>query len=307
MVREVNEVSDGSLRYLVEVYYDGVQMPVSCQLITRMGGVYNYEDYRIRPWSTKTGSGKLPESTASTYDLRSGDMVIVGFIGGKAREGVIFGGLRHEARTSELSADNIEYISEFNGLEKKIDSEGAYTVTFKGAPINTVKLDIPGIPIEPPQYDPIKSGSYYGFDNTGGFTIDNNNGVSLSITKDESGGVMTITSGNSTLVMDASNPAQGLTTLTTDELALEATANITINATQSLKAETLQMSLKGTQVAIGNDSIELVDGLLQILDGIGQVTVTSPVGTCTPVAASPQWASTIVPLIVKLNTLKGSL
>ena len=306
IVREVRENSENHSQYVVEVFIDGNQVPVSCQLMTRFGGVYNFEEYNIRPWARKAKSSVMLPSTMSTYDLRSGDMVIVGFIAGTAREGVILGGLKHEARTAELG-DDIEYLSRFNGLETKIDVEGAYTVTFLGAPINEVGLDVPGVPILDPKYNPLTTGSFFGFDSTGGFSIDNTKDVSLAITKTKTGGVMTITSGKSTLVMDGSSPAQSTTTLTTDVLTIEASMDTIINSKASLKVETLQMSLKGTQVAIGNDTIELIDGIIQLIDSIGQVTVTSPVGTCTPIMASPQWASGVIPLKVKLSTLKGSL
>jgi hypothetical protein len=276
-------------------------------MVTRWGGAYNYEDYRIRAWAAKSVSDDLvPQNAMSTYDLRSGDFVVVGFLDGNSREGIILGGLSHQSRETTITEDDIEYISEFNGLEKKIDAEGAYTVTFKGTPINSSALDNPGTVIPAPQYNDQIQGSFYGFDSSGGFQINNNNGVSLNITRDTNGGVMTITSGSSTLVIDSSG-SQGITTLTTDELKIETAVNTIINSKQSLKAETLQMSLKGTQVAIGNDSIELIDGLIQLIDGIGSVTVTSPVGTCTPLQASPQWTSSVLPLQIKLKTLKGSL
>lgn len=306
IVRECREVTDGTVRYLVEVFIDGNQVPISCQLMTRFGGPYNFEEYRLRAWANKVKSGKFLPTTISTYDFRAGDMVVVGFIAGKSREGIILGGIRHESRDLELG-DDIEYISKFNGLETKIDVDGAYTVTFNGTPINEIALDLPGAPIIPPIYNPLTSGSFFGFDAQGGFSIDNNTGVSLAITKTVTGGVFTITSGSTTIEIDGTVPGLSTTAISTDSMTVDVTQDLTINPTLSLKAETLQLSLKGTQVAIGNDAIELVDGLIQILDGLGQVTVTSPVGTCTPIMASPQWASSIIPLIVKLNTLKGSL
>ena len=95
--------------------------------------------------------------------------------------------------------------------------------------------------------------------------------------------------------------------VTTGALAIEA-KEIAFKAQSTFKMEaTESISIKALNVAIGNDTIELIDGLLQIIDAIGQITVTSPVGTCTPIMASPQWASGLVPLITKFNTLKGSL
>lgn len=305
MVRETREVSDGTIRYIVEVYISGNQVPVSCQLMTKFGGVYNFEDYRVRPWGKRVSSGSLPPTTASTYDLRSGDMVIVGFVNGKSKEGVILGGLKHEARKSELGED-IEYLSRFNGFETKIDTEGSYTLTFNGIPTNEQLLDVPGTPIVDPIYNPLVAGTFMTFSSDGGFQVDNGNGVGIQITKDAISGTMTITSGSSTIEL-AGNPALGEMNIETGNLNIAAQKSTEIDSTIGFKVKTLQMSLKGTQIAIGNDTIELIDGLIQLIDGIGQVTVTSPVGTCTPIAASPQWLSTVIPIQIKLQTLKGSL
>jgi len=305
MVREVKTVSDGSIRYLVEVHVGGNQVPVSCQMMTRFGGVYNFEDYRVRPWARTAPSGALLPTTASTYDLRSGDMVVVGFINGKSKEGVILGGLKHEARSSELAAD-IEYQSRFNGFETKVGTDGSYKMTFNGAALNEAALEVPGVPIMDPIYNPLAAGSFLEFQGDGGIAVDNGNGVGLFITKSAIGGSLTITSGGSTIVLGG-NLAIAEINVATDNMTVEASMNTVIKSELSIKVETLQLSLKGTQVAIGNDSIELIDGLIQLIDAIGQLTIMSPVGTCTPVMAAPQWAGSVIPLKVKLSTLKGSL
>lgn len=310
IVREETEDAEQiGTRYVVEIFTDGQQVPISCVPATRFNSPYNFEEFRLKPWRRgSTPDSSLDPKTAGPYMYRDGDTVVVGILNGNMREGIILGGIKHPTRETKTESGSLSYYSVYNGLETKIDDKGAYTVTFQGAPKNDAENKKPGKEVSPePEYDDEISGSRFGFDETGSFVIDagsEEDSNFIKLTRDSSGDSITITSGNSTINLAGSS--DGEIAVTTGKIAVEA-KDLEIKADKSIKAETLELSLKGTQVAIGNDTIELIDGLIQILDGIGQVTVTSPVGLCTPVMASPQWASTIVPLIVKLNTLKGSL
>lgn len=310
VVRKAVEIEDFGTKYLVEYYSGGRQIPISCVPMSRFNSPYNFEEIRLKPWLRgSAASGLLPAGTASTYNMRDGDMVIIAPLNNSGREGVILGTIKHPSREPATEEETLAYHSVYNGLETKIDPEGAYTVTFQGAPLNDSAPVPPGLSeVAAAEYNPVIAGSFFGFDNTGSFTIDASNEAGtnmIKITRDAAGGTMMIESGKN-IISIAGNPALGELSVTTDTLKVEVMES-EIKATTTMKFEALQMSIKGTQVAIGNDTIELVDGLLQIIDGIGQVTVTSPVGTCTPLMASPQWASSIIPLVVKLNTLKGSL
>jgi hypothetical protein len=310
IVRKSELLSDGNTIYTVEYYLGGKQVPISCFAMTRFNSPYNFEEIRLKPWLRgPISSGLLPAGTASTYNMRDGEVVIVAPLDGNGREGVILGTVRHPSRKQVTEEGTLAYHSVYNGLETKIDPEGAYTVTFQGAPLNDATPIPPGLSeVAEAQYNPLISGSFFGFDNTGSFAIDVSNELGanmIKLTRDPAGGTILIESGKN-IISIGGNPALGELSVTTDTYKVEVLES-EMKATTAMKFEALQMSIKGTQVAIGNDTIELIDGLLQILDGIGQVVVTSPVGTCTPIMASPQWASTITPLIVKLNTLKGSL
>jgi len=149
IVREERQDSNQHTRYIVEVASGGRQIPVSCVMMTRFGGAYNFEEFRVRPWVRKFPTALLPESSASKYELRSGDVVLVAYLEGQSREGVILGGLNHPARKEKTTPGNIEYISMFNGLETQIRKDGSYKVTFKGAPITETVLELPpsGSPI----------------------------------------------------------------------------------------------------------------------------------------------------------------
>jgi len=306
IVREERMLEDDETRYVVEVYMDGRQVPVSCTLMTRWGGVYNFEEYRVRPWG-KIKTPVMAPGTAGKYSYRSGDTVVVAFINGNSREGVILGGLRHPGRTEETTEGNIEYLSRFNGLETQIRTDGSYKVLFKGAPVNEALLDVPlGTPIMDPIYNPLSSGSYFGFSSNGSFVVTDSKQF-IKIDKNIASGAIIITSGKNTLELGG-NVAIGTTALKTDNIVLEAAMNASIKATLDMNFQsTKSISLKALQVAIGNDQIELVDGLIQLIDALGKVVVTSPVGTCTPLMAAPDWASGVIPLKVKLSALKGSL
>jgi len=303
-VREVKQTPDGTVLYVVECSIGGNQVPINCLLMSRWGGAHNYEEYRLRSWANKVPDPSKIPSTESSYKYRSGDVVIVGFLNGKGREGIILGGIRHAARDFKLQ-ENVEYLSIFNGLEKKVDAKGAYTVTFKGKAINDEKLDIPGEKVPEPEYNEEIAGSFFGFDETGGFTIDDNQSSSIKIVKNADSPSLTITSGQNVITLSGSSD-EGTTTVETTTLSFTSTS-ATFESAEVFSVDAGDLKLKGSTVALGNDSFELIEGLIELLDGIGSLVITSPVGTCTPVMAAPQWASKIIPIKTKLETLKGSL
>jgi hypothetical protein len=303
IVREERTVSDETTRYIVEVAYQGRQIPISCVLLTRWGGAHNYEEYRIRPWVKKFPSTLLPPSSASTYDLRSGDVVVVAFLDGQSREGIILGGLRHNSRDEKTTPGNIEYISEFNGLETQIRTDGSYKVTFKGKAITDALLDIPptGAPVQGPQYNPLVSGSFFGFDAEGSYIVSDG----TQFMKMKKGAVergFVIESGQNRIDMSG-NLIKGKMGIKTDDLALEGVMSASIKSTVKFSAQAIKVSVKGTQMAIGSDQFELFDGLVKLIDALGTLVVTSPVGTCTPLMAAPTWAAQVVPLKIMIQTM----
>lgn len=307
IVREERTVSDETTRYIVEVAYQGRQIPVSCVLLSRWGGAHNYEEYRIRPWVKNFPSGLLPPSSASTYDLRSGDVVLVAFLDGQSREGVILGGLRHNARKEKTTPGNIEYISEFNGLETQIRTDGSYKVTFKGTAITDALLDIPpgGQTVPAAAYNPLVAGSFFGFDAEGSYIVSDGDQF-LKIKKGAVNRITALVSGQNRIDMSG-NLIQGQMGFKTDKMILDATLQMSIKATAKISAQALQVSIKGTQMAIGSDQFELFDGLVKLIDGLGGLVVTSPVGTCTPLMAAPTWATAILPLKIKIQTMVTGL
>lgn len=289
------------LRYLVEVRDRNDKISAWCKLMTRMGGVYNYEEYSLR------GYTQSPLSAIADYFMtKAGDFVVVAFLNGEGREGVILGGLKHPGRSSKLKLDDgPSYGSEFNGVETTINKDGEYTVTYKGVPINAALLKAPAsIPIVPPIYNPIISGSYFKIDKTGSLEL-NDKSVALpqSIKIDKSGGKIVMTSGLHTFTMDK---LSGATSLKSLSFSVDATTKIDMKTIQFGVDATATIKLKALKVAIGTSGIELFDQLIQLIDAIGKVQTVSPVGPCTPLMTTPQWVA--VELIkAKLSVVKGSL
>lgn len=302
-IERLNE--SGAIEYVVDLDNGSTSMPVVCMVVSRFGGVHNYEEYNFRPWIKATNREDAPNAAYAGYALRAGDMVLVALIGGNGREGVIIGSMNHPARTDYGKNTNLEvgdasYHSLFNGVKKTIYPDGQYKTIFNGLPTNTTALDkAPDGTVPPaPEFDESIAGSYYGFDGTGSFIMKTSEELFLQIDKEKH----IYMSVRDTLV-EVTDAAHAIIAGTINRTA----DKYVIKTTKAEVHESLKISLKGTQIAIGNDQIELIDGLIQLIDALGTSIVTSPVGTCTPLNASPTWASSVVPLQVKLQTLKTSL
>jgi len=308
IVREEHILKDGSIVYTVEVLVDGKQVPVSCVVMTKFGGAHNFEEKTLRPWLNGFPSGALSTASADKYKARSGDVVLVAYLNGQSREGVILGCISHPARKRKLKGKKIEYLSEFNGLETSITDNGSYKVTFKGyAATNDLALKVPpsGSDIPPPVYDIAAGGSYYGFNNTGSF-IASDGSQFIKVYKNATKGSIIIKSGSS-LIELGGNRINGSLSVKSSKVVVEAENTVSIKAKKNLSLQSLKTSVKGEQIAIGNDQFELFDGLIKLIDALGSLSVTSPVGTCTPLLSAPTWAAQVVPIKVKMSMIKGSL
>jgi len=305
MVREEKLDDNYGIVYVVDVYDGGRQVPVDCIKSTQFGGVHNYEEFNYRPWVQETsGEEENPYANAG-YEMRSGDVVIVAFINGNGREGVILGALPHPARNNYGKENKIEikkpaYYSCFNGLDKTIYQDGQYKIAFNGLPTNDAKLNkSPDGSLPPkPEFNEEISGSYYGFDKTGSFISSTASDIFLKLDKTKH----FIAQVKST-VLEVTEAAHNIKA---DSIVRSAN-KYTVKTKQLEAHESLKISLKATQIAIGNDQFELFDGLIQLIDAFGTLIVTSPVGTCTPLQASPSWAAQVLPLKLKMQTLKTSL
>ncbi|NDE91634.1 MAG: hypothetical protein EB059_10980 [Alphaproteobacteria bacterium] len=218
--RALNEEETGELRYLVEIQDHNKKININCALLRRFGGIYNYEDYVGRGYKY----GSKPENTNS-YTVRAGDVVLIGQINGQGRDGVILGGLTHPARETTLDVEEgPQYESEFNGINTSINSDGEWTLTFKGQPTNLDALDNePSAEIPPPEYDTEVGSSFLQFDKTGGFTISDNaaSGGVQTIFVDKESGSISLESGEVSLKLEKEPQQVSILSKTIDFTASE--------------------------------------------------------------------------------------
>lgn len=173
IVRDVVAISeDSDISYICDVWLGGKYTSIQCFRTSRFGGVYNFEEYNHRGFELDN------DPTAdSLMDYKQGDAVIIAYLMGESNTGVILGGLNHPGRPKIFKPDDdIAYQSEFNGVNKSINKDGEYTVTFKGQPTNiSVLSDISkGQPIPPAEYNEEIGSSYYQFDKDGSYTLSDN-------------------------------------------------------------------------------------------------------------------------------------
>jgi len=238
-------------RYLVDTWLDGVIVSIVCSNSIRFGGIYNYEEFTRQ--SYKVDDSKMPVS----HSVIPGDHVLVACLGGNSREGIILSGYKHSGRKEvidfkkdsagtqflnrETKVKATKYASEFNGIEKMINADGEYRVTFKGQPTNLAKLPAIGDePIADPEYDAAIGSSYYEFDKTGSYFItDNAKENPQSIKIDKQTGKITITSGKTSMVIDKKEESYTITN-----------KKVTFNTATEWNLNTKSTSIKSTNVII---------------------------------------------------------
>ena len=306
MVRDYQVLADKTIQYNVEVMSGNRSIPVSCVVMNKFGGIFNYEEFTPKAWGNNLKSSPLPPASNSNFKVKSGDVVLVAYLEGSSRQGVILGGLTHPARKTELDPKKSEYRSEFNGLKTHIRDDGSFKVEFKGKPINSPQLELPptGVDMPAPIYDPLKSGSFYGFANDGSFLFSDGSNYQ-KLVKSKTSPLLSSKIGSTILQMSGAI-GKDLFGIKTTSLAISSSkANITGTLECNIKA--LKTSIKGTQIAIGNDQFELFDSLYKILDALGKVFLIAPTGNTSPIMANPDWASTVLPLMLKLKAATGKL
>lgn len=297
----VRDASTKRSKFLVEVNQMGRQLEISCDLLLRSGGAYNYEETMLRGYKIEDKPDEV-----NTYSGKPGDMVVVACLNGEFREGLILGFILHPSRSSTLSPDKgPQHINEFNGVETHINESGEFKLTFKGLQKNLDKLkDKPAQSIEAPQYDEEVGGSFLKFDKTGGFILtDSAKENTQSISVDKANGSIIVVSGKVTLSISKKDEKVSLKSKILD-----------INSETSVSATTKDLSLeakssakiKSPKVAIGSDGTELLDQIAKLIDALGKVQPISPVGPCTPIQATPQWAD-VMSIKSKIKEITGSL
>lgn len=266
----------------------------------RFGGVYNYEDYIYRGYKIND----KPDPVAY-FEAKAGDAVLVGQLNGQGREGVILGGLNHAARTTNIKATlGPQYQSEFNGLETVINHDGELTVTFKGQPTNIAKLsDVPTSKISSPIYNTDVGTTFYKFDKTGSWEVNDNSKSNKQFIKiDKPNGTINITSGNILLKMTKNSEAVSLKCKTMDTTADD---KVSVKTKEFLIDSSIKAYIKSPKVAIGKEGVELLDQLAKLVDALGLVMPISPIGNCTSLKTSPNWPQ-VEEIKAKIKEITGT-
>lgn len=92
---------------------------------------------------------------------------------------------------------------------------------------------------------------------------------------------------------------------TIGDLKIEASTGAAVKAKQLKIESDTTFELKCKTMKLAGASGELLAILKEIIEGIGGVTVASPLGPCAPVQGAPQWAAKVVPALTKLQSLMG--
>lgn len=288
--------------YIVEVQNEGDKHFVPCKLMRRFGGVYNTEEYTLQTYNADRNNDQVGK-----FETKAGDQVVVAFLNGDPREGLIIGGLNHTARKARFKPeDGPQLFTETNGVQREINKDGEYTVTFRGIPTNaSVLKDKPGNKVIPEaEYDDEVGTTYYKFDVDGGWTVSDNatqDPQTVHINKKD--GEIIITSGKIELIMVKGEEATSLQTKTLDITSTDSISNTTSDWVTDASSTA---RLKSPKIAIGHSSTELLDQLVKLIDAIGTQTVITPVGPAAPVSASPQWAQ-VEQIKSAINSIRGSL
>jgi phage gp45-like len=288
--------------YIVEVQSEGDKLLVPCRPMVNIGGIFNYEEYTLQTYEYADQRGG-----AAAFETKPGDTVLVAFLNGDPREGVILGGLHHPGRPRQLELDDgAQYKRVINGVEHLINKDGEYVVTFRGVPTNADILDESPTDeaIPEPEYDEEIGTTFFKFDAEGGFTVsDNATEDPQSIHIDKSAGTITLTSGDIVLTMSKGDEA---TSLTTSTLHINADDSVTIDTSDIEIEASSTAKLKSPKIAIGSGGTELLNELVELIRALGQQTIITPTGPASPISSSPQW-SQVASISQKINGIKGSL
>jgi hypothetical protein len=269
--------------------------------MTRFGGVFNYEEIVDQGFNQSYIKNDILAPATKT-----GDRVVVAMLNGSNRHGVILGGIKHAARSLALkSSDGPQYRSCFNGIETDINKDGEMTVTFNGIPTNRNILNEPstGGTVPPPIYNSSIKGSYYKFDKTGSWILSDETIQKQSIHVDKKNGLINIVSGDINLTFDKNNK---LVSLSTDKTIIKSNTSIEESTANYRLSASVSAVIKSPKVAIGNESVELLDTLCKLIDAIGALKIMSPVGVCPPCLSGIGWTS-VQDMKRKISSIKGSL
>jgi hypothetical protein len=288
--------------YLVEIFISiGTATYVWCEPTFKFGSPTNYEQFI----HSASGGSNSTSSTIKSGDYKCGSKVLIVRHEGSQTGGFIIGGLCHNKMPAQLTYDDgVVYVSEFNGVETIINSAGEYTLTFKGTPTNIDKINLPPTRLEPipdATYNKTIAGSKFKFYYDGSIELDDNNQQKVFI--DKTKGTITIHSGNNFIIF---NKEQKSISTSAKDVIINGSGSIQSSTESYLVSANQNYLVKSPKIALGTPEIELLDQITKLVDKIGECTVISPVGPCTPISASSQWGG-VSEIKGKIEQIKGAL
>lgn len=226
----------------------------NCINIDGFGGVADFFEYKLRPVPKKTKNAGTPVST--NFKEQLGNMVLLLCIDGSSDKGIIIKSVTHQGRKTNLNKDNgLHLEGEYNGLNWKIDKEGALTVTFKTATDNDGK----------PKDEQV-GGSFIKMDKEGSTQIDTNlkgdEATSLKVDKKNKG--IVIKAGQNISInatKDISIQAEGKIDGKAKSVAFEAEGTAKYSAKSSITIQGKSMvSIEGGNVMLKGQNTVMVEG-----------------------------------------------
>lgn len=287
-----------SIIYAVEVNDHGLTYLLNCIPMVKFGDVFNYEERGFRSWDFES-----KDPISENLSNRVGEVVLVTHLNKSPSNGVIIGSLRHPARKSKIK-EGISYISEFNGIETSISETGEYKVLYKGLALNVKQLDLAnGGKLPEPQYNEKITGSYFSFKEDGSYELSDGSLDSQSLLINKTNGQIVITSGSLSITMDKMSRS---TKVVSPKVEVESAQSFSVTSPEFSVDSNNSIKLSGKKVAIGSGGTELIDSIIKIIEGVGDLVINSPVGPCSPFKTAPTWAQ-IEAIKSKLSSIKGSL
>ena len=298
------------LRYLVTMFDKSDEIELNCRLMRRFGGVFNYEDIVYQGYTFTDAPDPV-----STLSAKAGDIVLVAFLNGEGREGIILGGIMHAARISTIDIDNgPQYMSEFNGMQTIINQNGEYILTFRGIPTNiSVLNNIPSTQLPVPTYDTSVGSSFLKIDQTGSLELNDNSSSGIqNIRIDKSGGFVIVNAGSASLKMTKSSQEVDLTceilninastsiSQTTDIFSIDANSSATITTEMFTVNASISTMINSPDITLTGASIELI-GTSIALSG-ATVALSSPSVAITLGDGSVAIGSQSVDLLTEIVT-----
>lgn len=325
-----------------EMMYKSFIFP-GCRVLKPFFGPNNYfevihESADISP--TYAERRLLAENASSLAGARC----ILAFLEGEASAPIILGFLNHPARKSKITEDKGIHLGfEFNGINVTIDKDGAFKLIASGPllpPTSIPAVPLPEIDI---RQDPINGPLTIAIDSSFNFELTDVVGQTISLTHGTPvTGSILIGNGDDSISIDLS-PLGGTISITSSKSLSEecedyvlsagvsadiTTKALTINADVSteittgnfkldssiaaeFKAKQIKIdsmttfALKTTTMSFKGASGELLAILDEIFTALGTCIIASPVGPCSAIQASPQWAAQIQLALVKLKSLMG--